>query len=60
VAGRNLRDANLPKGVVVAGLVDPSHHFRVPHGNSVLEPGFRAILFGRPSVRTQIQVLFRG
>ncbi|GEM_PF-17129 len=60
VARRTLREANLPRGVVVAGLVDSSHRFRIPHGDSVLEPGFRAILFGRPTVRTQIQVLFRG
>ncbi len=59
VAHKPLREAGIPRGAVVCSLVGPTG-YSIPNGDTVIEPGMRAVVFTHATMRARIQALFDG
>jgi len=59
VAGKPLREAGFPRGAVVCSLVGGAG-YSIPNGDTVIEPGMRAVVFTHATMRARIDELFHG
>lgn len=59
VAGKSLKSAGFPRGSVVCALMSGSTYV-IPHGETVIEPGMRAIVFTQAAIRSRVESLFRN
>ncbi len=59
VAHKSLRDAGLPRGAVVCSLIG-DRGVSIPNGDTLLEPGMRALVFPHTTLRQRIGDLFQG
>ena len=57
VAGKAIREAGLPEGVIIGALVH-QNDIIIPRGDIVLRPGDRAIIFALPKAIPEVERLF--
>ncbi len=59
VAGKKVSRAGFPKGMIIGALVR-GEEIIIPHGETVLEPGDRLVVFTIPSVSDNLNKYFAG
>lgn len=59
VAHKSLREAGFPRGAVVCSLVGDGG-YAIPNGDTVIQPGMRAVVFTHATMRARIAELFQA